>query len=276
MAGDERPAKRMKLGGQDAAETGAFTRGDLPSSASFNVLSNAAAASQTWEVPGMVDDAWKYAGAGPAAPPSGFFMPMMPVNGVYSMFQDSQVELISGPPLFQPEHGGLPIDNYPTTSQPRPPSRVIPPARRTVASTAEPSSQDHRRRKSRSKTSLISPFRDCIDTFGKIAGPRYQRPTDGKVNGYIKFNWPQGGGPPKGARRVVEITDDNPGDARKETHGVLNYNRQSSASSEASSASSSGCPAVSSTALTSVPLKNRSFSATSSVQETDLNLTISP
>lgn len=75
---------------------------------------------------------------------------------------------------------------------------------------------------------------------------------------------------------MVEITDDNPGDARKETHGVLNYNRQSSASSEASSASSSGCPAVSSTALTSVPLKNRSFSATSSVQETDLNLTISP
>lgn len=96
MAGNERPAKRMKLGGQDAAETGAFIRGNLPSSASFNVLSNAAAASQTWEVPGMVDDGWKYAGAGPAAPPSGFFMPMMPVSGVYPMFQDSQVGLISG------------------------------------------------------------------------------------------------------------------------------------------------------------------------------------
>ncbi|KAK1251827.1 hypothetical protein MKX07_007306 [Trichoderma sp. CBMAI-0711] len=53
----------------------------------------------------------------------------------------------------------------------------------------------HRRHKThvQSKTTshgFVSPFKDCIATFGKQAAPRFPRPRDGRVNSYIKFNWP--------------------------------------------------------------------------------------
>ncbi|KAL7910715.1 fungal-specific transcription factor domain-containing protein [Trichoderma velutinum] len=38
---------------------------------------------------------------------------------------------------------------------------------------------------------FVSPFKDCVSSFGKQASRRFSRPTDGTVNSYIKFNWPQ-------------------------------------------------------------------------------------
>ncbi|OAQ57996.1 zinc finger-like protein [Pochonia chlamydosporia 170] len=38
---------------------------------------------------------------------------------------------------------------------------------------------------------LRSPFRDCIGTFGLQKSLFFSLPSDGKVNGYIKFSWPK-------------------------------------------------------------------------------------
>lgn len=52
---------------------------------------------------------------------------------------------------------------------------------------------------------FTSPFTDCIDTFGKsFALKQFARPTDGKVNGYIKFSWPR---QKEQSSRVVDVTE---------------------------------------------------------------------
>ncbi|KAG6006209.1 hypothetical protein E4U21_007248 [Claviceps maximensis] len=38
---------------------------------------------------------------------------------------------------------------------------------------------------------IESPFRDCIGTFGLTRSQSFHRPTNGQVNGYIKFSWPK-------------------------------------------------------------------------------------
>ncbi|KAL6696554.1 fungal-specific transcription factor domain-containing protein [Trichoderma pleuroticola] len=38
---------------------------------------------------------------------------------------------------------------------------------------------------------FVSPFKDCVSSFGIQASRRFSRPSDGTVNSYIKFNWPQ-------------------------------------------------------------------------------------
>lgn len=57
-----------------------------------------------------------------------------------------------------------------------------------AAESASPSSAEgeHSSRKPRHR--FVSPFKDCLDTFGLL---RFPRPTDGTVNSYIKFNWPK-------------------------------------------------------------------------------------
>ncbi|PHH82244.1 hypothetical protein CDD82_6563 [Ophiocordyceps australis] len=40
-------------------------------------------------------------------------------------------------------------------------------------------------------TILVSPFKDCVGNFGEAHRWHFARPVDGKVNGYIKFNWPK-------------------------------------------------------------------------------------
>ncbi|KAK4072698.1 transcriptional regulator family: Fungal Specific TF [Trichoderma aggressivum f. europaeum] len=51
--------------------------------------------------------------------------------------------------------------------------------------------QEHNSPKLESKShKFVSPFKDCVSSFGQ-ASRRFSRPTDGTVNSYIKFNWPQ-------------------------------------------------------------------------------------
>ncbi|KAL7938629.1 fungal-specific transcription factor domain-containing protein [Trichoderma chlorosporum] len=52
--------------------------------------------------------------------------------------------------------------------------------------------QKHHGSKTQSRSYAFgSPFRDCVGSFGKQSFRRFLRPTDGRVNSYIKFNWPQ-------------------------------------------------------------------------------------
>ncbi|KAL7951701.1 fungal-specific transcription factor domain-containing protein [Trichoderma barbatum] len=57
---------------------------------------------------------------------------------------------------------------------------------------ATSSKQEHRRPRPQSRPhGFVSPFKDCVTSFGKQASRRFNRPSDGTVNSYIKFNWPQ-------------------------------------------------------------------------------------
>lgn len=77
----------------------------------------------------------------------------------------------------------------------------------------------HRRHKTQvqSRTTshgFVSPFKDCIATFGKQAAPRFPRPRDGRVNSYIKFNWPSRR--PQDGRSSSVSAAARPGDAGEE------------------------------------------------------------
>ncbi|TFB07765.1 hypothetical protein CCMA1212_000570 [Trichoderma ghanense] len=76
---------------------------------------------------------------------------------------------------------------------------------------------------------FVSPFKDCIATFGKQASPRFPRPTDGRVNSYIKFNWPSRR--PQGGRSSSVSAATQPGDDAGEEDGVEEIIRPSSQSS---------------------------------------------
>lgn len=52
-------------------------------------------------------------------------------------------------------------------------------------------SQDGVRRKPRSRSHVVSPFRDSVGMFGKFNPSLFQRPHSGQLNGYIKVNWPR-------------------------------------------------------------------------------------
>jgi hypothetical protein len=174
--------------------------------------------------------------------------------------------------------GVLPLDASLIPAHQPPASLVIPPAQHKMAPAAEVASQDHqRRRKSRSKAVFSSPFKDCLESFGKLAGPRYRRPTDGKVNGYIKFNWPRGG-LPQSTSSVVDITNKDTSETPKVQSGSESYHRYSSASSDESS--SSGPVALSPSAQTSeaMPLSTSSPGniIASPVYDADASLMICP
>ncbi|ATY67016.1 hypothetical protein A9K55_000592 [Cordyceps militaris] len=102
-------------------------------------------------------------------------------------------------PRLQPNPLPNPLPN------PRP--RQTQPSR-SPPTISEPVQKDQRRRKSRVKPITNSPFSDCIDSFGNTFAPQhFFRPRDGKVNGYIKFNWstPKEDKQPS---RISEVTDD--------------------------------------------------------------------
>ncbi|KND90546.1 hypothetical protein TOPH_04765, partial [Tolypocladium ophioglossoides CBS 100239] len=69
------------------------------------------------------------------------------------------------------------------------PRYPLPATGNPVANDSQP--KDQHPRKHTSKGILVSPFKDCVGSFGDVHHRRFHRPLDGKVNGYIKFNWPK-------------------------------------------------------------------------------------
>ncbi|KAL7817113.1 fungal-specific transcription factor domain-containing protein [Trichoderma gracile] len=94
----------------------------------------------------------------------------------------------------------------------------------------------HSRHKTRAQShprshGFVSPFKDCIATFGKQPSPRFPRPTDGRVNSYIKFNWPTRR--PQGGRSSSVSASTRPGDDAGGEDEVEEIVRPSSQSSSA-------------------------------------------
>ncbi|KAH6605801.1 zinc finger protein [Trichoderma cornu-damae] len=76
--------------------------------------------------------------------------------------------------------------------QPRPPW-TLPASPNDAAQLSLPQAElEHRRHRPQpGPHGFVSPFKDCLETFGKLTSMRFPRPSDGRVNSYIKFNWPQ-------------------------------------------------------------------------------------
>ncbi|KJZ78614.1 hypothetical protein HIM_02005 [Hirsutella minnesotensis 3608] len=66
---------------------------------------------------------------------------------------------------------------------------------------------------------LVSPFKDCVGNFGEAQKRRFSRPYDGKVNGYIKFNWPK----EKDSRRHSVGRESPGGDSPNVTESIVSY-----------------------------------------------------
>ncbi|ODA82236.1 hypothetical protein RJ55_00743 [Drechmeria coniospora] len=111
-------------------------------------------------------------------PPSSSQAPSLPHSGVTAVDVDPSASPSSGSLIYphsqkHPHHlleetdisGANDFHRFPTTHQP---PRW--PAGRNI---------------------LLSPFKDCVGNFGQNHNHRFNRPSDGKVNGYIKFNWPK-------------------------------------------------------------------------------------
>lgn len=90
---------------------------------------------------------------------------------------------------------------------------------------------------------FLSPFKDCVDNFGNFDGPRYLRPMDDQVNGYIKFNWPR-----IGERKVDhQATNSTDEDIKTESYGgngEETHRRKSSVASTHTLSNYSSCPSA--------------------------------
>ncbi|CEJ91022.1 hypothetical protein VHEMI06765 [[Torrubiella] hemipterigena] len=105
---------------------------------------------------------------------------------------------------------------------------------------------------------FISPFKDCVDTFGTFNSPRFQRPSNGQINGYVKFNWVK-------RAQVEELADDAETSKERSTSPT-------SSQSTISTPSPGAAPATTTVSTTATPattevsnglaLERRSSSAT--------------
>lgn len=53
-------------------------------------------------------------------------------------------------------------------------------------------------------TVFTNPFTECTNTFGSYLSLQFSRPSDGKINGYVKFNWVR----PTHESNITELVDD--------------------------------------------------------------------
>lgn len=149
----------------------------------------------------------------------------------------------------------------------------LPPLLPAAATGSSIDAQDQRR-KSRSKSGFVSPFKDCLGSFGKLTAPRFPRPSDGKVNGYIKFNWPDRRASNARSSSISVLPDDhdNEYDEEDQTQSLVSNSQNSltlysrSVESIASSSSSPTYPSFSGQAseLISNFIYNPSISSQSS------------
>ncbi|KAI9151684.1 hypothetical protein HJFPF1_08893 [Paramyrothecium foliicola] len=133
----------------------------------------------------LFDPTWSWQSS-PTAPPQQAFSER---QHEVTVFQNANWESIS--PSAR-NNGTLapmvPVCSEVTTQSHRLP-RLLPAASDTSPVPTSSHPQDQRRRKTRVKTNLVSPFKDCIETFGKFSRLHFTRPQGGSVNGYVKFNW---------------------------------------------------------------------------------------
>ncbi|KAJ6442031.1 Protein phosphatase inhibitor [Purpureocillium lavendulum] len=77
-----------------------------------------------------------------------------------------------------------------------------------VSNTSQNPAKIQHPRKSIARATLVSPFKDCLGSFGEVNRRRFDRPFDGKVNGYIKFNWPKDKQPRRASSaRAASVSD---------------------------------------------------------------------
>ncbi|OAA50577.1 hypothetical protein NOR_01027 [Metarhizium rileyi] len=91
---------------------------------------------------------------------------------------------------------------------------------------------------------ILSPFRDCIGTFGLRKSQYFSRPMDGKVNGYIKFSWPKD---KHGKQRTQGRVSSVSGPSRvTEVNGIMEANDELTSQSSTAFLSHSSVPSKSS------------------------------
>ncbi|OAQ96186.1 hypothetical protein LLEC1_02265 [Akanthomyces lecanii] len=132
------------------------------------------------------------------APNSSGISATYPAPRQHAMFAFEDAQQLLQPPPPHPSLYSQPPPQPQPPLQSQPPPRVQPPARprqaqpsRSPTLISAPVHHEQRQRKSRSKQAITSPFFDCLDSFGRnLPLRKFPRPSDGKVNGYIKFSWP--------------------------------------------------------------------------------------
>ncbi|KAK5995124.1 hypothetical protein PT974_03518 [Cladobotryum mycophilum] len=168
-------------------------------------------------------------GGGAWAPVPGLILtpvpvPVLPMSTPFgpapSVSTPTTIDAVPSSSAPLPPDFDLPPTNHAAPMNPRhdqtPPSQQSLSASDTVVEVV-PSSlrvRDQRiikRSSKRKAPKFESPFTECIDSFGKLTSPRFPRPSDGKVNGYIKFHWPERKAPlPQGSSvAVIEECDDD-------------------------------------------------------------------
>ncbi len=98
--------------------------------------------------------------------------------------------------VFCNEYTSLPADTpagplpnqWPGSSRVR--ARAFPVPTNVLPGLSGPQTREERGCGSMGAPMLTSPFKDCLGSFGKGNQLSFARPQGGKINGYIKFNWP--------------------------------------------------------------------------------------
>ena len=94
MAGDERPAKRVKLAGHDA-EPDTFAQGDFASG--VNPYGGfLGAASPNWNMPDVFDPGWKWEAASSTPNDPGLLLPLLPTDDQWRSSQMSTMDPYPG------------------------------------------------------------------------------------------------------------------------------------------------------------------------------------
>lgn len=157
----------------------------------------------TWSSPGLF------------VPPSDMLLPMGPNDSFGSWASVSPVQEIV------PNTADDPITTQTPNFTPQSPPSA-PAASRASFSSAAPrhgtplaETQPRFGPTQRDGDRFTNPFTECVDTFGTYRSLQFQRPANGMVNGYVKFNWVR---PTGETGRVEELPDDDTSKADVVSH----------------------------------------------------------
>lgn len=101
-------------------------------------------------------------------------------------------QYISSAVISPPSELDIPVEPPPSAGFPPQVQLILPTSSQyATASKSRGSSAELSRQNTRvvGKTRIVSPFRDCLESFGTFPTNSFTRPKEGYVNGYIKFTW---------------------------------------------------------------------------------------